>query len=94
MPALRAAGIPPRRIYDMRHTLATWSLAAGMNILTLARRMGTSLQMIDATYGHLAQDAEDQDRDLLDAFDGQNGTGGHVVGTNQDDADAGERPQK
>lgn len=50
--------------------------------------------MIDATYGHLAQDAEDQDRDLLDAYDGQNGMGGHVVGTNQDDADAGERPQK
>jgi integrase len=29
-PALRAAGIAPRRIYDMRHTFATWSLAAGM----------------------------------------------------------------
>jgi hypothetical protein len=27
------------------------------------------------------EDTEDQDRDLLDAFDGQNGTGGHVVGT-------------
>jgi integrase len=40
MPALRAAGIAPRRIYDMRHTFATWSLAAGMNIFTLARRMG------------------------------------------------------
>jgi len=78
----------------MRHTFATWSLAAGMSIFTLSRRMGTSVQMIDATYGHLAQDAEDQDRDLLDAFDGQNGTGGHVVGTNQDGADAGEQPQK
>jgi integrase len=61
-PALKAAGIAHRRIYDMRHTFATWSLAAGMNIFTLARRMGTSLQMIDRTYGHLAQDAEDQDR--------------------------------
>ena len=81
MPALRAAGLPHRRIYDMRHTFATWSLAAGMNIFTLARRMGTSLQMIDATYGHLAQDAEDQDRALLDAYDSQNGTAGHVVGT-------------
>jgi integrase len=94
VPALKAAGIPHRRIYDMRHTFATWSLAAGMSIFTLSRRMGTSVQMIDATYGHLAQDAEDQDRDLLDAFDGQNGTGGHVVGTNQDEADAGEQPQK
>jgi hypothetical protein len=31
--------------------------------------MGTSVQMIDSTYGHLAQDAEDQDRGLLDAYD-------------------------
>ena len=87
-PALAAAGLPHRRIYDMRHTFATWSLAAGMSIFTLARRMGTSLQMIDRTYGHLAQDAEDQDRDLLDAYDGaaRNG-GGHVVGT---ELDAGE----
>jgi hypothetical protein len=30
-----------------------------MNIFTLARRMGTSLQMIDRTYGHLAQDTVD-----------------------------------
>jgi hypothetical protein len=31
----------------MRHKFATWSLAAGMSIFTLARRMGTSVQMID-----------------------------------------------
>jgi integrase len=30
-PALRAAGIEHRRIYDLRHTYATWSLAAGVN---------------------------------------------------------------
>ena len=69
MPALRAAGIAPRRIYDMRHTFATWSLAAGMNIFTLARRMGTSLQMIDRTYGHLAAGADEWERELLDGFD-------------------------
>jgi integrase len=82
VPALKAAGIEHRRIYDMRHTFATWSLAAGMSIFTLARRMGTSVQMIDSTYGHLAQDAEDQDRGLLDAYDAANEPGcGHVVGT-------------
>jgi hypothetical protein len=44
--------------------------------------MGTSVQMIDETYGHLAQDAEDQDRGLLDAYDAANDPGcGHVVGT-------------
>jgi hypothetical protein len=45
----------------LRHAphFATWSLAAGMNIFTLSRRMGTSLQMIDRTYDHLARDTED-----------------------------------
>jgi integrase len=28
-PALKAAGVEHRRIYDMRYTFATWSLAAG-----------------------------------------------------------------
>src|SRR4051794_36831182 len=32
-PAQRAAGIDlPRRIYDLRHTYATWSIAAGVNL--------------------------------------------------------------
>ena len=53
----------------MRHTYATWALAAGISVFTLSRRMGTSLAMIDATYGHLASDAEEQERALLDAFD-------------------------
>ena len=53
-----------------------------MSIFTLARRMGTSVQMIDMTYGHLARDAEDQDRGLLDAYDGAgSGATGRVVGT-------------
>jgi integrase len=47
VPVLKAAGIEHRRIYDMRHTFATWSLAAGTSIFTLARRVGTSVQMID-----------------------------------------------
>jgi hypothetical protein len=29
--------------------------------------MGTSVEMIDRTYGHLARDAEDYERALLDA---------------------------
>jgi integrase len=93
-PALNAAGIEHRRIYDMRHTFATWSLAAGMSIFTLARRMGTSVQMIDATYGHLAHDAEDKDRGLLDAYDAASRNGrGHAVGTISGDADEHSEPE-
>ena len=83
-PALKAAGVEHRRIYDMRHTFATWSLAAGMSIFTLARRMGTSVPVIDATYGHLAIDADGNDRELLDAYDEARG---HVVGTNSGEDD-------
>jgi integrase len=68
-PAVRAAGIAHRRIYDLRHTYATWSLAAGVDLFTLSRRMGTSLAMIDATYGHLAPDADERERALLDVYD-------------------------
>jgi integrase len=81
-PALKAADVEHRRIYDMRHTFATWSLAAGMSIFTLAPRMGMSVPVIDATYGHLGRDADGNDRELLDAYDEANG---HVVGTNPDD---------
>ena len=69
VPAVRAAGLPHRRIYDLRHTYATRSLAAGVDLFTLSRRMGTSLAMIDATYGHLAPDADERERALLDRFD-------------------------
>jgi integrase len=50
----------------LRHSYATFSLAAGVSLFTLARRMGTSVEMIDRTYGHLATDGEDYERGLLD----------------------------
>ena len=87
-PALEAAGVRHRRIYDLRHTYATWSLAAGVNIFTLARRMGTSVQMIDRTYGHLAANADDYERELLDAFDRDTKTaGGRCVGAERRDSE-------
>ena len=66
-PALDAAGIARRGPYCLRHTFATEALAAGISIFELARLMGTSLRMIDKTYGHLALDSEDSLRARLDA---------------------------
>jgi integrase len=85
-PSLTAAGVEHRRIYDLRHTYATWSLAAGVDIYTLARRMGTSLQMIDRTYGHLAPGADDYERQLLDAFDAGDTVGRAVDAQESEDA--------
>ena len=70
-PAFRAAGIDHRRPYDMRHTFATFAIAAGVSLYYLARFMGTSVQMIDRTYGHLFSDAEAEVRDLLNLWDGR-----------------------
>jgi hypothetical protein len=36
--------------------------------------------MIDRTYGHLAPDAEDHERALLDAYDAKTETFGHGLG--------------
>jgi integrase len=68
-PALRAAGIEHRRVYDCRHTFASWAIAGGVQLFYLARIMGTSVAQIDATYGHLLPDSEDYLRGLLDAYD-------------------------
>jgi integrase len=55
-PALRAAGVDHRRIYDMRHTFATWAIRAEVSLFYLSRIMGTSIAEIDNTYGHLVPD--------------------------------------
>jgi integrase len=72
-PALDAAGIARRGPYCLRHTFATEALAAGVSIFELARLMGTSVAMIDRTYGHLARDSEGAILARLDARSGQDG---------------------
>jgi integrase len=68
-PAHLAAGITPlRRVYDLRHTFATFALRAGISTFELSRYMGTSLGMIDRHYGHLARDGREYAIRLLDLF--------------------------
>jgi hypothetical protein len=56
-PAQKAVGIDPlRRVYDLRHTFATFALHAGLSTFDFSRYMGASLTMIDRHYGHLARD--------------------------------------
>ena len=57
---------PVRRIYDLRHTFATFALRAGISTFELSRFMGTSLLMIDRHYGHLARDGREHALRLLD----------------------------
>jgi integrase len=69
-PALDAAGLERRGPYHLRHTFATEALAARVTIFELARLMGTSVAMIDRTYGHLARDS---DAAILARLDARNG---------------------
>jgi hypothetical protein len=50
-------------------------------LFTLARRLGTSVEQIDRTYGHLLPDAAEHERRLLDAFDNVTEAFGHLSDT-------------
>jgi len=68
-PALEAAGLPrERRPYDLRHSFASWALAAGVPAYDVARYMGTSVRMLDLTYGHLVKGSEAIAVSRLDAY--------------------------
>ncbi len=67
-PALIAAGLDEKLTpYSMRHTYASFALDAGVSIFELSRVMGTSVRVIDATYGHLVRDSLDRVRAALEA---------------------------
>ena len=60
--------MPLRRVYDLRHTFATFALRAGISTFDLSRYMGASLTMIDRHYGHLARDGREHAIRLLDGY--------------------------
>ena len=68
-PAVRAAGLAHRTPYALRHTFASFAIAAGIPTFEIARMMGTSIEQIEKTYGHLLPDALERGRAALGAFD-------------------------
>jgi integrase len=71
-PAIEAAGIAtPARIYDLRSTFASDALAAGVPVFTLAKVMGTSVRMIEKSYGVLLDGAGIEIANQLDALDSE-----------------------
>jgi integrase len=67
-PAVKAAGLKHRSPYALRHTFATFAIAAGIGLFELSRLMGTSVEQIDRTYGHLLPDSLERARTALDSF--------------------------
>lgn len=56
--AVKAAGLPAEATaYTLRHSTITDLVSAGLPLLTIAQISGTSAEMIERHYGHLASDA-------------------------------------
>lgn len=56
--AVKAAGLPKgATAYTLRHSTITDLVRAGLPLLTIAQISGTSAEMIERHYGHLASDA-------------------------------------
>jgi integrase len=71
-PAIEASGVRrPARIYDLRSTFASNALAAPVSVFELARVMGTSVPMIERSYGVLLDGAGADIARRLDAFDAE-----------------------
>jgi integrase len=68
-PAVRAAGLEHRRLYDCRHTFATWSIESGVQLWHLATIMGTSIVQIEDTYARWLKRTDEQLRAAFDAYD-------------------------
>ncbi len=68
-----------RQPYTMRHSFASNALAAGLSVFELARVMGTSVQLIVATYGHLVKGSDDVIRERLDAYAAANAHGARMT---------------
>ena len=67
--AWRKAGLTPLGFHEARHTFASISIAAGLNVKTLSTYMGHATITITLDrYGHLMPGSEVEARALLDAY--------------------------
>lgn len=56
--AVAKAGLPADVVaYSLRHSWITDAILGGMDVVTVSKLTGTSLEMINKTYGHLVQGA-------------------------------------
>ena len=76
-PTGRAAGIDHRRIYDCRHTFATWAIEDGrLSLIHVAQVMGTSVRQIEDTYFRWLSRTDEQVRTFLDEYDAKEAASG------------------
>ena len=67
VPAAERVGIGPMTTYDLRHSRITLWLSRGMSPWDVSKLAGTSVQMIEKTYGHAIQSDLQEKIDRLGA---------------------------
>jgi integrase len=66
--AAKAAGLPGVTLHSFRHTHASQLIAAGVDVLTISRRLGHGSPTITlAVYGHLMHDSDDRSAAIIEA---------------------------
>ena len=66
---LRKSGLPFRRMYETRHTFASWALAAGETVEWVARTLGhATTAIVYKTYGRYIPNLTRQDGSALERF--------------------------
>jgi integrase len=66
--AMDAIGMPEAGLHGLRHTHASMLIAAGIDILTISRRLGHSSPTITlSVYGHLISGSDDRAAQIMDA---------------------------
>jgi integrase len=58
-----------RRLYDCRHTFATWAIEDGVPLCHIAQVMGTSVTQLEDTYARWLKRTDEQLRAAFDAYD-------------------------
>ncbi len=59
LPAIRAAGVTPLRLHDLRHTAVSFWIASGASVKEIAVRAGhASVATVLDRYGHLLPDSD------------------------------------
>ena len=64
--AIKASGVPPIRLHDLRHSHATLLINSGVNIVAVSKRLGhASIEQTLKTYTHLLQKTDDEMMDAI-----------------------------
>ena len=67
--AIKASGVPPIRIHDLRHSHATWLINNGVNVVAVSKRLGhATIEQTLKTYTHLLASSDQQMMDKINSY--------------------------